>query len=80
MTDGYVSSNLIIEVNSDGSVANPKVYRVSSATGSDTGEKRWLNMTAAQFESAGYDWDAIYQVNRKEASADFYPIGAQIIQ
>lgn len=78
--DGFVLSNLIIEVNADGSVVDNKVYRVSSAAGSDTGEKRWLNMSATQFEAAGYDWDAIYKINHTEASENFYSIGLPITQ
>lgn len=78
VVDGFVLSDLIIEVNADGSIADLKVYRVSSVAGSDIGEKRWLNMTAAQFESVGYDWDAIYRVNHTEASLDFYPTGSPI--
>lgn len=74
----YTTSDLVIEINSDGSVANPKVFRVSSSANSDTGEKRWLNVSAAQFEAAGLDWDSIYKINSKEASADFYPEGTPI--
>jgi hypothetical protein len=76
--DAYTLSELVIEVNADGSVADPKVYKVSSDTNSDVGQKQWLNMTAAEFEAAGYDWDAIYHVNHTEASPDFYPLGSPI--
>lgn len=38
-----------------------KVYKVDSQ-----GKKQWLNMTAAEFESAGYRWDAIYVINNAE--------------
>lgn len=44
-------------------VGDPKVYELSSASNSDTGEKKWLNMTAAEFTTAGYDWDSIYAIN-----------------
>ena len=32
-------------------------------------------MTPAEFEEAGYDWDAIYSINHTEASSDFYVEG-----
>lgn len=76
--DEYTLSELVIEVNPDGSVADPKVYRVRSAPGSDAGERRWLNITAADFDSLGYDWDSIYNVNHTEASPDFYPTRATL--
>ncbi len=71
--DELTVSDLVIEVNVDGSIANPRVYRVSSAPSSDVGERRWLNMSAQEFEQAGFDWDAIYKINQNEASPDFYP-------
>ncbi len=71
--DQFMLSELVIEVNADGSVADPKVYIVTSASGSDSGERRWLNLTASEFEQAGYDWDSIYQVNHTEALPSFYP-------
>lgn len=71
--DGYVLSDLIIEVNPDGSVADPKVYRVRSAPNSDVGERQWLNITAEEFETIEYDWDSLYYVNHTEASPYFYP-------
>lgn len=77
--DSFTLSELVLEVNPDGSVADPKVYRVSSAPNSDTGQKQWLNMTPAAFESAGYDWDALYKINHIEAGANFYPEGTAII-
>lgn len=77
--DNYAVSDLVIEANEDGSIADPKVYRVSSAKGSDVGEKRWLNVSSAQFEAAGLDWDSLYKINSTEASANFYPKGIAII-
>ncbi|MBI2463046.1 MAG: hypothetical protein HYV65_02320 [Candidatus Spechtbacteria bacterium] len=71
--DGYTNSNLVLEINADGSVKDPKVYAVTSAAGSDTGERRHLNVTAAEFESAGLDWDSLYKINSTEASPTFYP-------
>jgi len=70
----YELSELVIEVNPDGSVADPKVYRVSSVLNSDAGERRWLNVSSEEFEALGYDWDSIYYINHTEASPDFYPI------
>ncbi len=69
----YKLSEFVIEVNPDGTVRDPKVYRVNSAASSDTGERRWLNITAAEFAGLNYDWDSIYFINSTEASPDFYP-------
>jgi len=71
--DEFKPSELVIEVNADGSVADPKVYRVTATPNSDVGERRWLNISAAEFETAGYDWDSMYKVNHREAAPDFYP-------
>jgi len=70
--DEYTSSELVIEVNPDGSVADPKVYKVASAPNSDIGERQWLNVSAPEFEALGYDWDSVYYINQTEASPDFY--------
>lgn len=66
--DSYMLSELVIEINSDGTLASPKVYRVSSAPNSDIGTKQWLNLTPLEFEAAEYDWDAIYHINHREAA------------
>jgi len=76
--DAYTVSSLVIEVNPDGSVFDPKVYSVTSAQDADVGEKHWVNLTAAGFVAAGYDWDSIYHINHTEASPNFYPLGAEI--
>lgn len=76
--DSYTTSDLVIEINADGSIANPKVFRISSAANSDVGQKRWLNISAAQFEAAGLDWDSVFKINHAEASKNFYPEGAAI--
>ena len=76
--DVFTLSDLVIEVNADGSVADEKVYKVSSALDADVGQKQWLNMTAAQFELEGYDWDAIAKINHTEAGVNFYPLGSEI--
>ena len=78
VVDGYALSEFVIEVNADGSVFDPKVYRVRSAANSDVGERRWLNISSAEFNSAGFDWDSIYHVNHTEASVNFYPTGAEL--
>src|SRR3989338_2926553 len=71
--DMYATSTVVLHTNLDGSVADPKVYAVTSAAGADVGEKRWLNVTAAQFEAAGLDWDSLFKVNATEAAPSFYP-------
>jgi hypothetical protein len=40
---------------------DPRVYEVKGS-----GEKQWLNITAAQFEASGRRWDAVYEINEKE--------------
>lgn len=77
--DEFTLSDLVIEVNEDGSVADPKVYKVSSSANSDVGQRQWLNMGAVEFETAGHDWDAIYKINHTEASVEFYPLGSAIV-
>ena len=70
--DAYTLSELVIEVNPGGSVADPKVYKVSSDPNSDAGEKRWLNVSSRDFRLLGYVWESIYHINHTEASPDFY--------
>jgi len=71
--DQYILSELVVEINPDGSIADPKVYRVRSAENNDVGERRWLNISSGEFDAAGYDWDSLYHVNHTEASPGFYP-------
>jgi len=59
---------------------DPRVYSLTSEPNSDTGVKSWLNMTAAEFTAAGYDWDSIYQINSVDrdnytVTADTGPTG-----
>ncbi len=61
-------------------VGDPKVYELSSALNSDTGVKKWVNMTAAEFMAAGNDWDSIYEINTVDrdnytVSTDITPTG-----
>ena len=65
---GYTTSNLVREIN------DTKVYKLTPD--GDTGTKGWLNMTAAEFESEGYDWDSIYIINATDR--DNYTTGAEI--
>ena len=55
-------------------VGDDMVYKLV-ATG-DTGTKQWLNMTAEQFVSQGYDSDSIYEINATDRSA--YTTGADV--
>lgn len=52
---------------------DPKVYRLFPS--GDTGTKRWVE-TAEAFNRFGYDWDAIYTINKTERDA--YLEGAPI--
>lgn len=57
-------------------VGDPKVYELSSAANSDTGVKKWVNMTAAEFVAAGNDWDSIYEINTVDR--DNYTVASDI--
>ncbi len=65
----YTISTLVRELN------DPMVYQMFP-TG-DTGAKRHINVGAAQFESAGYDWDSIYIINVFERG--LYTTGSPIV-
>ena len=73
--DAFAESQLVQEVNADGSIADPKVFILTSEPNTDIGIKRWLNVTAEVFEQLGYDWDARFFINHTEAGEDFYPEG-----
>jgi len=66
--DGYTTSDLVRELN------DSKVYKLTPD--GDVGTKGWVNMTAAEFESEGYDWDSIYVINVTDR--DNYTTGADI--
>jgi len=66
--EGYTTSDL---VRADG---DTKVYQLTAD--GDTGTKGWVNMTAADFESEGYDWDSIYVVN--DTDRDNYTTGSDV--
>jgi hypothetical protein len=67
--DSFTTSDL---VRADG---DTKVYKLTAD--GDTGTKQWLNMTAEEFEAAGYDWDSIYIINTVDRDA--YTTGADIV-
>lgn len=67
--EGYTLSSLVRELNDE------KVYRLTAD--GDTGTKGWLNMTAAEFETDGYDWDSIYVINVTDR--DNYTTGSSIV-
>jgi len=66
--DEYTTSDLVR------AVGDSEVYKLTP-TG-DTGTKQWLNMTISQFETAGYDWDSIYEINATDRDA--YITGTEI--
>ena len=59
--DVYSVSNLIR------AVADLKVYELFLS--GDTGTKKWLNITAEEFVSQGYDSDSIYEINTTDRDA-----------
>lgn len=72
--DAYTTSDLSRCVDPDFGVDDPKVYKL--VADGDAGTKQWLNMTAAEFEAAGYKWDSIYTVNKTDR--DTYTVGSEI--
>jgi len=58
------TTNLVVLANDDGTLVTGDVYRVVPQN--DTGTKHHLQMTPAEFEAAGYDWDAIRRINSLE--------------
>ena len=52
----YTTSNLARQE------GNSAVWQFSSRPGSDSGTRRWLNITASEFEAAGFDWDAVHSI------------------
>lgn len=68
----FTESDLVMEVNSNGTPVNGRIYTTFSATKRDTGIKRHIQLTAKQFEQAGGDWDSVYRINHLEASNTFY--------
>jgi hypothetical protein len=68
--DSFTTSDL---VRAEG---DTKVYKLVAEEGSDTGTKQWLNMTAEEFEAAGYDWDSIYTINTVDRDA--YTVGEEV--
>lgn len=71
-------SQMVMEVDQNGKPVNGNIYVLSSAKGSDLGTKHHLRLSAEEFNSFGYEWDAVYKINHKEASNLFYPEGAAI--
>jgi len=67
--NSYISSGLIR------AVQDLKVYKLTAS--GDTGTKQWLNITAEEFESQGYDNDSIYEINSTDRDA--YITGVDII-
>ncbi len=59
--DVYSVSNLIRAVGDD------KVYELFPS--GDIGTKKWLNITAEEFVSQGYDSDSIYEINETDRDA-----------
>ena len=66
--DTYTTSNLV-RANND-----TKVYKLTPD--GDTGIKQWLNITAEEFISQGYDSESIYEINATDRDA--YALGTEI--
>lgn len=74
--DMYTLSNVVQEVNPDGSIADVKLFQLFGD--GDTGEKRHIQLTYEQFKNAGIDIDSIYYINKTEAGDTFYNTGIAI--
>lgn len=66
--DMYITSELVR------AVGDPKVYKLTP--NGDVGTRQWVNMTAAEFISEGFDWDAIYEIN--EVDRNNYTLGSDV--
>ncbi len=51
------------------------VYSVTE-NADGTATKHWLNMTASDFVSCGYNWNQVFTVNQQEAN--YYPTGSDL--
>lgn len=72
----YIISDLVREVYSNGSIVPPgNIYKVFPQ--GDTGVKRLLRMTQAEFEGL-FDIDSVYSINHLEAGPTFYRRGADL--
>ncbi len=65
--DQFTTSILVRAYDPSESLNDPKVYQLTAS--GDNGTKNWLNITSEQFELEGYDWDAIYYINRIDRDA-----------
>ena len=74
--NSYTVSDLVREIYPDGSIVPPgNIYKLYPQ--GDTGVKRLLQITQAEFESK-FDKDSIYSINHLEAGPTFYELGAPI--
>jgi hypothetical protein len=61
-----IKTSSLVRVDGD---AAQKVYAVTPVTGGDTGAKSWVNVSAADFLTAGSDVDSIYTINSTDSAA-----------
>ena len=69
--DQFKTSSLVKEIHPDGGVVTGKIY-ATLPSGDDVGTKHHVAVSDSEFTEAGGDHDAIYHINYKEASDDFY--------
>ena len=72
----FQTSNLVREVHPDGSHVNGRIYMVFP--GGDQGTKSHVDLNYNDFIRSGGDPRAVYDINYKEASDEFYPSGSSI--
>lgn len=66
----YQVSNIVQEINPDGSIANERLYQLFPD--GDIGIKRQIELTFDEFIQASGDSDSVYYVNNIEAGNTFY--------
>lgn len=72
--NNFAISNLVRCHDPNFEVNDPKVYQLTP--NGDKGTKRWMNMSAKAFQSAGHNWNAIYIINKVDRDA--YATGEEI--
>ena len=75
--NAFTLSDLVLEVNADGTPVNGYIYRLY-ATQADTGIKSHLRLTPTQFEALGLDWSSVFYINHIEAGNSFYVLAPPI--
>ncbi len=74
--NSFVLSNLVREVNADGSMVDGRIFLL--LPNGDTGIKRHIQLDKVEFITGGGNERSIYNINHTEASETFYSTGSSI--